>query len=490
MKLKALFKDIAVESVKGSREVEITGISTNSKVVGPGNLFIAKKGSNHDGRLFIPEAINAGAAAILSDFYDPTLKDVVQIVHPQSAMLEATLAARYYHFPSDELFTVGITGTNGKTTTAALVKHLMDSIDKPCGLIGTIEYIIGEHHYPASLTSPDVVSNHKMLREMVLQGCKAAVMETSSHGLEQGRLQFIDFDAAIFTNLSHDHLDYHGTMENYCLAKNRLFRELHRHVNDKRGEKVAIVNADDPWATMILEGCDAPTQTFGMASQANVTASDIVLNLKESRFMVRHHEKRVPFFLPLIGKHNIQNALAVVTLGLSLGVPLEKLADIMSQAPQVKGRLERVSNDLGLNIFVDFAHTPKALENVLSVMRELTQGKVITVFGCGGNRDALKRPVMAQAAEKFSDFTIVTTDNARSEDPGAIAQDIVAGFSGHAAYTVELDRREAISKAIQSAKNGDTILIAGKGHESRQLFMHQVVEFSDADVAKACCTPV
>ena len=488
MKLKKLIKEISYKQFKGSKDIEITGVCANSKLVAPGNLFIAKKGRLDDGAHYIPEAISSGAAAVLTDIFDPSLK-IAQIIHPDVASIEGLLSAIYYQFPSDEMFMVGITGTNGKTTTAFLIKHLLDKLDGPCGLIGTIEYIIGQHRYQATRTTPDVTTNHKMLREMILQGCRSAVMEVTSHAMDQGRVQNIDYDVALFTNLTLDHLDYHHTMENYCQAKNKLFRSLNpdKKKKIKNTAKLAVVNADSPWHQRMLEGCKAKTFTYGILSDADLKAADIELSSMHTRFKVRYKGKSYPCVWPLIGRYNVYNCLAAISIGLARDAPLDSILDILQTPPTVQGRLQPVPNPLGLKIYVDFAHSDDALINVLECLQELKKGRIITVFGCGGDRDQTKRPKMAQASEEFSDISIVTSDNPRSEDPETIARQIIKGFKNQKNYLVELDRKAAIQKAIAMATPDDIVLIAGKGHEAYQIFAHKTIEFDDAKTALQIC---
>ncbi|MCE5316806.1 MAG: UDP-N-acetylmuramoyl-L-alanyl-D-glutamate--2,6-diaminopimelate ligase [Parachlamydia sp.] len=489
MKLKKLLKAIPFKQFKGSKEIEITGICANSKLVSPGNLFIARKGRVEDGSHYIPEAIAAGAAAILTDILDPSLKDVAQIIHPDVASLEGLIAAHYYQFPSNEMLMVGVTGTNGKTTTTFLIKHLLDQLQGPCGLIGTIEYIIGQHRYQATRTTPDVTSNHKMLREMVLQGCRSAVMEVTSHALDQGRVRNINYDITIFTNLTLDHLDYHQTMENYCAAKNRLFRSLDpkQKKNAIASTKWAIVNIDSPWHAKIVEGCPARILTYAIAAPADLMAKKIELTPDGTRFEVVYQNQAYLCKIPLVGRFNVYNSLAAIAVGLTRGASMETILDILSRAPSVPGRLQPVPNPRGLKIYVDFAHSDDALLNVLETLQELKKGRIITIFGCGGDRDLSKRPKMAQVAEEYSDIAIVTSDNPRSEDPQEIARQIVKGFRHPERHLVEVDRRAAIAKAIEMASPEDMILIAGKGHEAYQIFAHKTIEFDDAKVASQLC---
>ncbi len=455
MKLKQLIKELEF-TVKGSKETEITGISADSRTVAPGNLFLAKKGSAYDGTQFIPQAVNAGAAAIVTDLYDPFLS-VPQLIHPHVAQIEASLAARYYGNPSEELFVAGVTGTKGKTTTSYLAKYLLDRLQKPCGLISTVETVIGPNRFASTLTTHDVISNHKWLREMQLKGCQAAVLEVSSHGLDQGRVDEIRFDVGIFTNLYPDHLDYHKTMDEYAAAKRKLFAKAH----------FAILNADSPWAEKMGKGF-----TFGI-EKGDLRAYDIQYTATGTTFFL----EGVSFHSPLIGKFNIYNMLGAISLGLHLKANLQEMSDILRSFPGVPARLERMGN-----IFVDFAHTGEALENVLQTLREIAKGRLIVVFGCGGNRDPQRRSGMAKAAEKGADVAIITSDNPRQEDPAEIARQIVSTF--RSPPLVELDRRKAIHMAIEMASPDDLVLIAGKGHEKVQIFAHHQIPFDDLAVAK------
>lgn len=472
MKLKKLLTDVSLELYRGSREIEITGLCSNSKRVAPGNLFIAKNGLTTDGSQYIEEAVDSGAVAVLSDMGNPFLKEVVQLVHPDPGAIEGVLASTYYDHPSKELFTVGITGTNGKTTVAYIVKHLLDNLALPAGLIGTIEYLIGESSYDAEHTTPDVITNHKMLKEMVRAGCKAAVMEVTSHGLAQRRVDQIEFDVAVFTNLTQDHLDYHKTLEGYAEVKSQLFASLSE-------DKHAVINIDTPFSAVMTQKCRAKVLTYGLSPDADLHADQIKLTKSGTEFQLTYQGQRFSFSGPLIGRFNVLNCLAAVGVCLSYGIPLEALPPHVATFPSVPGRLERVEEHA---IFVDFAHTPDALQNVLETLQEIKTGRLITLFGCGGDRDSEKRPQMAAVAEKFSDFTIVTSDNPRSEEPLSICEQIASGFSSQN-HLIEPDRRRAIEKAIEMKAEDDLILIAGKGHEAYQIFSHQRVPFDDRKVS-------
>lgn len=489
MKLKKIIKDIHDCQVKGSKEILITGISANSKVIAPGNLFIAKKGKTFDGGLFISEAIQAGASAIATDLYDPSLKQISQLIHPNIASIESALVANYYENPSQDLLTVGVTGTNGKTTTSFIIKNLLDCFIGSCGLIGTIEYIVGDHRYQATRTTPDVVTNHKMLREMLTQGCRSVVMEVTSHALDQGRVDKIDFDIAIFSNLTLDHLDYHGSMENYGKAKRKLFEQLDKEKTKKKRAKWGIVNQDSPWTPYILQGCSANILSYGIDNQADLKASNIRLEQQGTRALVTYQGKSLDCYWPLVGRFNVYNCLAAMAVALSQNLSLELINSYMSKMAFVRGRLEPVNNDLGLQIYVDFAHSDDALLNVLATLKEIQSksGRLIVVFGCGGDRDRAKRPKMAEACERYADFCIVTSDNPRSEDPNSICEEVIKGFSKPGIYQVELDRKTAIQKAVEIAQPKDILLIAGKGHETYQIFAHKTIEFDDCKVATDAC---
>lgn len=359
-------------------------------------------------------------------------------------------------------------------------------------MIGTIEYIIGETRYQATRTTPDVNSNHKMLREMVAQGCKSAVMEVTSHALTQGRVDGIDFDIAIFSNLTLDHLDYHLTMDHYCDAKCTLFRSLKagQKKSKKPYPKLAVVNVDSPWHHKILSECPSHVLTYGIDNIADLRASDIELTSTGTRFTMSHKGDAAICTSPLVGRFNVYNCLSAAAVALSQGVKLAAIAEKISTFPPVNGRLEPVANPLGLKIYVDFAHSDDALVNVLSTLQELKKGKIITVFGCGGDRDTTKRPKMAQASEEFSDLSIVTSDNPRSEDPLAICKEIIAGFKKQNQIHVEIDRKKAIEHAIKTATPDDIILIAGKGHETTQIFSHKTIEFDDRKVAHQLCQSI
>jgi UDP-N-acetylmuramoyl-L-alanyl-D-glutamate--2,6-diaminopimelate ligase len=471
MKIKQLFQGLSDLQIKGSKEIELTGLTADSMTVAPGNLFIARKGCTRDGAEFIPDAVAAGAAAILAPFYNPFLKET-QIIHEKPEELMGLLAARYYQTPSKDLWIAGVTGTKGKTTTTYLIRHLLEKIGQKAGLIGGVETILGEKRFASQLTTHDAIRNQKLLREMVLAGCQAAVLEVSSHGLDQGRVEEIDFDLALFTNLTSDHLDYHKTLENYAAAKKKLF--------DRTGDR--IFNADSPCSEYMTGGNGG--MTYGMNPGADVRASEIAFTEKGSAFIVEARGKKQRFSTPLIGRFSVYNLLAAISAGLHLGVELPALASIFSTVPAVPGRLEPVENDLGIQVYVDYAHTGESLDNVLSTLRETARKRLIVVFGCGGGRDPGRRAGMAHAAEKWADLAILTSDNPRSEDPVEICRQILAAFQKPENARVELDRKSAIALGVEIACPGDILLIAGKGHEKTQIFNSKTIPFDDCSVAK------
>jgi len=481
MKLKKLLSGISVEAVKGSKEVEITGICTSSASAHPGSLFIAKKGRTHDGTKFIPEAINAGSVAVVTDIYDPFLQNIVQIIHPNPAEIEPELLAAFYEKAAEKLFLVAVTGTNGKTTCAYLIRHLLEGMGKPCGLIGTIEKIVGKHHFPSTLTTSDLSTNYKLFYEMVSQGCTSAVMEVSSHALDQKRVYTLDFDAAIFTNLTQDHLDYHKTMEEYAAAKAKLFASLGSYSKSLKAKepKIAILNADSPWAPRMAQECQVPILTYGLEKPADLMPKHIRLEPKGTECIMTYQGEEAFFACDLIGRFNVYNCLAALALGLSCGGNLKEMCHILNSFKAAPGRLQRVSD----HIFVDYAHTDDALKNVLETLREIKKGRLILVFGCGGNRDMAKRPKMGKVAEELADAVIVTSDNPRLEDPTEIIAQVLKGFSDKSTACVEVDRKSAIEKAIRMAAPEDIVLIAGKGHENYQIFADKTIAFDDVAIA-------
>lgn len=482
MKLKKILKNIKYKEIKGSSDLEISGICSDSKVVAPNNLFIARRGTKFDATQFIYEAKDAGAIAVVTEIFDPFLK-ITQIICDDVHLIEPDIAKNYYEQPSKDLFSIAVTGTNGKTTTTYLVKHILDSIDLKCGLLGTVEYIIGNTKIDSKLTTPSSVVIQKHLREMVSANLKSVCMEASSHGIEQGRVKNIDFDIAIFSNLTIDHLDYHKTFDSYKNAKKKLFDGL-------KEKAFAVVNIDDPSSKELIKDTKAKVITYAVDQKADLQATNIKYSLDGTSFTLCYKDKKIDFFTKLVGKYNVYNTLSAIAVGIIKKVKFEKLVEIIKTFKSVSGRLEKVENDKKLNIYVDYAHSDDAIKNVLSTLKEIKPKRIIHVFGCGGDRDKSKRPLMAKASETFSDISIVTSDNPRSEDPQKIIEDIMIGFTKKTNVFQEVDRKKAIEIAINFANLDDIVIITGKGHETYQIFKNVTIDFDDRLVTKEICSKI
>lgn len=472
--------------VTGQADREVTSLTHDSRQVSPGALFVAipsvVPGSPGGGARFVLEAVEKGAVAVITtEAIDVPRATVILVNDARAALADA--AAVFYGHPSLQLQTAGVTGTNGKTTTTFLLKHLLDVAERPCGLIGTVRYMVGPRELPAARTTPEASDVQRLLREMRDVSCRAAVMEVSSHALEQDRVRGVEFDAAIFTNLTQDHLDYHGTMEAYFAAKQKLFEHLAAQPH-KRGK--AVLNIDDRHGRRLFDrfSQEVTTITYGQSSNAMFRAADLRTDLHGTQYSLHAGGKSYLVRLPLFGSFNVYNSLAALAAMHALGHDVRKSVAALKDAPQVPGRLEMVPGPKSFRVFVDYAHTPDALENVLRTVRSLDPGRVLTVFGCGGDRDRAKRGPMGRAAEELSDWCIVTSDNPRSEDPGTICHEITSAMRGKN-HEVMLDRRAAIRRAVAIAAPGDIVLIAGKGHEAVQEFSDRKVPFDDVAEAVA-----
>lgn len=478
VKLGSLLEGVKDVVIHGSTEVEIVGLCNHSHNSRPGFLFVAKQGSKSRGADFLAEAVEKGAVAVLVEEVREELRGIVQIVSAHAASVESFLADRFYQSPSKRLLTVGVTGTNGKTSSCYLLRHLFQALGKETGLLGTIEWIIKDRVVPSALTTPDLLTTQALFCEMEQAGCSNVVMEVSSHALEQGRVSGIDFSVALYTNLTQDHLDYHKNMEAYALAKAKLFSSL-------SSESTAVINIDCPWGSFMKERSHGKVLTYGFSELADVRATDLVLSPQGSSCSITYLEKTVAFRTPLIGKFSIYNCLGVIGVALSLGFALDRVAEIISSFENVQGRLEKVGT--AKQIFVDYAHTEDALKNVLETLKEVASGKLVCVFGCGGDRDRGKRAKMGAVVEQLADRVFITSDNPRSEDPQEIIAEILRGIKDIGKVHVEVDRREAIAQAIQGLSSDDILLIAGKGHENKQIFRDYAIHFDDRIVAKEYC---
>ncbi|MGH2612580.1 MAG: UDP-N-acetylmuramoyl-L-alanyl-D-glutamate--2,6-diaminopimelate ligase, partial [Rhabdochlamydiaceae bacterium] len=382
--------------IRGGKDVDITGLSANSKNVAPGYLFIVKRGKTHEGSKFIPEAIEGGASALLTDTYDPFITEVSQVIHPDPASLELILAQRFYHDPAKQMQMIGVTGTNGKTTTTFLIKYLFEKHGEICGLVGTVAWMAGKKVFSPTLTTPDFLTLTQLFYEMAEAGSSTVVMEVTSHALQQQRVQGIDFQVGVFTNLTQDHLDYHKTMETYAEAKALLFNSL-------APTAWAVINIDDPVSSVMTRRCQAHLLTYGLTSFAELRASHLKMTPHAMQFNIHYKGEVQLLKTQLIGRFNVSNILAAVGVALVHGMTLSNICKAMKSFTGVPGRLERVVNRKKIQVFVDFSHTPDALEKALKTLQEFKQGRLITVFGCGGDRDVKKRPLMGLIAEKLSD---------------------------------------------------------------------------------------
>ena len=478
MRLSALLKSSGIP--QGLADPEITSLCYDSRKAEKGCLFFALPGKNSDGAAFALQATERGAAAIVAQKPIPQ-SDCPLVVVANARKAMADIAAEFHSQPSLSLKTVGITGTNGKTTTAFLVKHLLDAAYMRCGLIGTVKYMVGDTEVPAPHTTPESIDLQSLMEAMLDSGSRAVAMEVSSHALVQERARAIEFDAAVFTNLTQDHLDYHGSMDAYFDAKALLFESLAYQKNKKAR---AIINADDRFGQKLIDQFSKRIKilTIGRGVQADYRASSIRYDLNGTTFTLEARGKSYLVRLPLIGLFNVYNAMGAIAAATACGVELRNSIAALASAPQVPGRLERVPAKRHFQVFVDYAHTDDALKNVLSTLQELKPSRLITVFGCGGDRDHSKRPLMAAAAEELSDWIIMTSDNPRSENPDFILKDMKAGLRGKS-YEIIPDRASAIHHAIQLAEAGDIVLIAGKGHEKYQEFSDRKVAFDDVAIA-------
>ncbi len=460
-------------------DLVVDRLTQDSREVGPGTLFVAVRGGSADGHLFIDKAVNNGAIAVICEAVPGDAESrfpgtaFMEVTDSRSALAEA--AALLHHDPSFELRVVGITGTNGKTTTAFLVHHLLNALGHRCGLIGTVQTDLGAGPEPSSMTTPDALVLQRALRSMRDNGCSTCAMEVSSHALDQNRVRSIAFDIAVFTNLTPEHLDYHPTIEAYAQAKKRLFDGLDRGAT-------ALFNADDPAGPRMVADTSAASISYGRDTTASIRVEIIENSVKGLRLRMDGREGR----FRLVGLFNAYNLAAAYGTGLALGLHEEAVFEALQQASPVPGRFEQIHGSRDRTIVVDYAHTPDALENVLQTMVDLRPkgARLWCVFGCGGDRDRTKRPVMGRIAERYADEVIVTSDNPRTEEPGSILEDIRKGMAHPEKARWIVDRRSAIQAAAEESAAGDVVLIAGKGHETYQIIGAQKLTFDDREEAR------
>jgi UDP-N-acetylmuramoyl-L-alanyl-D-glutamate--2,6-diaminopimelate ligase len=480
MKLDVLLNRAGLTLPAGARSRDVLGVVCDSRQVKPGYLFVAIPGVDRNGLQYLEDAMARGASVVVAETACTVSRDTLLVLAGSARSALAELSSAFNGNPSGRLLTIGITGTNGKTTTAFLCRDIMRFAGKKPGMIGTVEYQIGSRVIPASRTTPDAPTLQDMMVQMLASGCDSVVMEASSHSLDQDRVRGIDFDVAVFTNLTGDHLDYHLTMERYFEAKWRLFQLLGTGAK----KAAAVINTDDAWGRRLTaRAIKGRVLTFGMSGSTDVRILDPAVTVGGSTFRMETPWGSRSIRTNLVGRYNISNAAAAISACAAAGVPFDQACDAVAAASSVPGRLEEVQLPKGYRVFVDYAHTHDALENVLSTLREVTAGRLITVFGCGGNRDKTKRPKMGEVAARLADRTILTSDNPRREDPMDILHQIQEGYGDKPGLTIEADRRAAIRLAVSEARPGDVVLIAGKGHETFQELANSSVPFDDRQVA-------
>lgn len=469
MKLSALIQDLGAVCLAADREINF--ITDNSKKVADGCIFVCIEGKHFDGHTKAEEALANGAAAVVVQ-KDLGLKEQILVENTRAAY--ARLSAAFFGHPERKLRIIGVTGTNGKTTSCFIIKSVLDSMGYKTGLIGTVKNIVGDKEYPAVLTTPDCYDLFSLFKEMVDCGCEFCTMEVSSQALDQRRVEGVHFEASIFTNLTQDHLDYHGSFENYMAAKHMLFEN----------SSLSVVNIDDEAAEYMLSGTQGRKVSFSVNNNdCDYSAKNIRIASSGVKYELVSNSNigRVKFTVP--GKFSVYNSMGAAVCLVEMGMDFKAVLDGLESCLGVPGRMEVVPADKPYTVLIDYAHTPDGLENVLGCVREITEGRVITVFGCGGDRDRTKRPIMGDIAAKLSDIAIITSDNPRSENPDAIISDILDGVKKHSSKViVEPDRKKAIAKALSTAREGDIVVLAGKGQETYQILASGKIHFDEREV--------
>ncbi|MFC1573703.1 UDP-N-acetylmuramoyl-L-alanyl-D-glutamate--2,6-diaminopimelate ligase [Candidatus Latescibacterota bacterium] len=477
MKLNNLLRALDNVKVLGSTEVEIHSIHHDSRKVDYGSLFIAVKGFMSNGNDYITAAVQKGAAAVMTDS-DIAVTDVpvVRVQDARKAM--ALVSDRFYGNPQDLLIMTGITGTNGKTTTSYMVKSIFEACGFSCGVIGTIRHLIGKKEIVAANTTPEAPDIHESLVGMVEAQQNACVMEISSHALKLSRVYGINFRAVAFTNITRDHLDFHGSFEQYLDAKSILFSSL-------SGDSTAVINMDDPQAGHIIKASrGGQVLTYGNDAGCSIRPVSSELTPHGSKFVLTTPPGRINVSLSIPGRFNISNAMAAAGIGIACGLPTDIIAEGLSSLKSVRGRYETIDEGQDFSVIIDYAHTPDALERILSSVKELMTGKLISVYGCGGDRDKGKRPIMGEISARIADISVITSDNPRTEDPLVILHEILEGVPSGTVHEVIPDRAEAIDRALELAGKGDAVVIAGKGHEDYQIINGEKLHFDDAEIAR------
>lgn len=486
MRLADLEARLPVKSVvhRRSEDVAISGIQYDSRQVKPGDLFCAVPGFHTDGHLYCREAEGRGAVAVLVERAEAVPDRLPGLVVGDVRKAMALTSDLFFGSPSRRLWMVGVTGTNGKTTVTHLIRAILEAEDIPCGLTGTVHTLVGPEVLKVVRTTPEAPDLQRLLRFMVDRGMAAAVMEVSSHALALARVDHVLYDVGVFTNLTQDHLDFHRDFEDYFQAKAKLFRNLGQ--GPEKGPRAAVINADDPYAERFSALCPVPVITYGLRDEAAIRGQSVQIGARGVQFVAVFPDgRRQPVNFTMTGRFNIQNALAAMAVGYVKGIEPVSMAEALARVPGVPGRFERIDLGQPFTVIVDYAHTPDGLENVLVTAREFALGRVVVVFGCGGDRDQGKRAMMGEVAGRLADLAVLTADNPRSEDPREIIGQIEQGLrrvAGH--WAVELDRERAIRLAFSQAKAGDVVMILGKGHETYQIYRDGTIHFDDREVAR------
>ncbi|WP_138202580.1 UDP-N-acetylmuramoyl-L-alanyl-D-glutamate--2,6-diaminopimelate ligase [Haloimpatiens lingqiaonensis] len=473
MKLKKLLEDLDYSVLQGNDDLEINSIQYDSRKIQKGDVFFCIKGFNVDGHKFISSALQKGASAIVCEEYvEETIDNATVIKVEDGRKALALCSANFYGRPAEKMKIIGITGTNGKTTSAFMIKSILEEAGYKVGLIGTIANYIGNEKLHSERTTPESLELHELFKKMVDKGVHYCVMEVSSHSLSLNRVYGVKFCQGIFTNLTQDHLDFHKTFENYYGAKLELFKNSAN----------AIVNIDDSYGEKILSDVNNRKLTYGIHKNADIKAEHIEIHPRGAQFKILYGDIYENIDLQIPGNYNVYNALGSAAACLNEGIDINKVIKGLNKV-QVPGRCEIVTKqyNLGFDVIVDYAHTPDGLQNILETAREFTKGRLISVFGCGGDRDKTKRPIMGEIGAGLSDVAIITSDNPRTEDPDKIIEDIVRGITKEN-YIVIADRREGIKKAMEIAKKGDVIVVAGKGHEDYQVLKNETIHFDEREV--------
>jgi UDP-N-acetylmuramoyl-L-alanyl-D-glutamate--2,6-diaminopimelate ligase len=483
-RVSVLLEALADKRVVGTVPATVRGLTADSRKVERGDCFVAVPGFKQDARRFIPDAVARGAGLVVTEGEAVPDVGVAQVLVPATRPALAHLAAAYYGHPSRALTLVGITGTNGKTTTSYLVDALLRPAG-PTGILGTIQYVVGDEVRPAGQTTPEALDIEAMLATMRDRGVRGVAMEVSSHALALSRVDGLAFDVAVFTNLTQDHLDFHGTLEEYGRAKRRLFELL---AGSPKRRRTAVVNGDDAWGARMVSGLELDVLSFGLAAGNRVHATRWASSLDGIHMRVDTPRGAIDIDSPLIGEHNVMNLLGAVGVGVALGLEPAVIARALAGVSAVPGRFEQVRAGQPFLVIVDYAHTPDALERVLTTARKITSGRLGVVFGCGGDRDRTKRPIMGEIAARLADRAWITSDNPRSESETAIIEEIAIGvrrvWAQPDRYAMVADRRAAIFAALSWAATGDAVVIAGKGHETYQIVGADILPFDDRAVAR------